>query len=87
MTWPAKFGEWTTPAEGMPSVAETVILYLSHGVRVSGFHQPSHGFPFQSTGDGYPLKLSEVIAWMPMPDGPSGESGHDPAPSSPEHDA
>ncbi len=73
MTWPAKFGEWVSPAEGYPHQASNVILFLKSGEVAGGWYAKygeSHHF-FDSKVGGYPFKLESVLAWMPMPKGPT----------------
>lgn len=87
MTWPAKFGEWTTMSEGAPMVGEVVILYVTGSEQRTSGRYSGWSFPFNEIGGGYPFKESEIIAWMPMPDAPSALSSPAPAPSAPERGA
>ncbi len=69
MVCPTKFGEWTTIANDLPGAREIVILYVKHGTKLtSGRYFEGR---FYESGDGYPFKASEVLAWMPMPDAPA----------------
>lgn len=84
MTWPAKFGEWTTLAEGLPEPGDAVIIELDSG-EVSGGWYCRYGTPcfFEGKRGGYPFRPGSVISWMPMPAAPSASAEHGPMPHAP----
>lgn len=84
MTWLAKFGEWTSVSEGLPTNGTNVILLLGSG-EVSGGWYARYGYGsssfYEGRRGGEPFPNHAVIAWMPMPAAPSTSPEPGPEPS------